>query len=143
MLYQLYESQRALMAPFADFAGATAKRDKHPLSPFTHVPGAGRLSAGFELMHRLGMDYEKPQFEINKVTSNGVEVVVQEQVALEKPFCRLIRFKPLRAGGAPLTPMKRQPPVLVVAPLSGHHATLLRDTVTSLLQDHKVYITDW
>jgi len=57
MLYQLYEAQRALMAPFADFAAATAKLYKHPLSPFTHIPGAQRLSAGFELMHRLGMDY--------------------------------------------------------------------------------------
>ena len=56
------------MAPFADFAEATAKLYKHPLSPFTHIPGAGRLSAGFELMYRLGKDYEKPAFEINKVS---------------------------------------------------------------------------
>ena len=93
MLYQLYEAQRALMAPFADFAAATAKLYKHPLSPFTHMPGRQRLSAGFELLHRLGMDYEKPEFEITTVKSNGVDVAVQEQVALEKPFCRLIRFK--------------------------------------------------
>ena len=143
MLYQLYESQRALMAPFADFAAATAKLYKHPLSPFTHVPGAQRLSAGFELLHRLGMDYEKPQFEITTVTSNGVDVVVQEQVALEKPFCRLIRFKRFSDDAATLEAMKTQPTVLVVAPLSGHHSTLLRDTVKSLLQDLKVYITDW
>jgi poly(3-hydroxybutyrate) depolymerase len=143
MLYQLYEAQRALMAPFADFAAATAKLYKHPLSPFTHVPGAGRLSAGFELLHRLGMDYEKPAFEIIQVKSNGIDVAVQEQVALEKPFCRLIRFKRFSDDGATLDAMKNQPTVLVVAPLSGHHATLLRDTVKSLLQDHKVYITDW
>ena len=143
MLYQLYESQRALMAPFADFAEATAKLYKHPLSPFTHLPGAGRLSAAFELIHRLGMDYEKPEFEITKVTSCGVEVAVQEQVALEKPFCRLTRFKRFTDDTDTLEAMKAQPNVLVVAPLSGHHATLLRDTVKSLLQDHKVYITDW
>jgi len=143
MLYQLYESQRALMAPFADFAAATAKLYKHPLSPFTHVPGAQRLSAGFELMHRLGMDYEKPAFEINIVKSAGVEVAVQEQTALEKPFCRLIRFKRFSDDAATLDTMKEQPSVLVVAPLSGHHSTLLRDTVKSLLQDHKVWITDW
>jgi poly(3-hydroxybutyrate) depolymerase len=143
MLYQLYESQRALMAPFADFAEATAKLYKHPLSPFTHLPGAARLSAGFELIHRLGMDYEKPEFGITKVTSGGVDVAVQEQVALEKPFCRLIRFKRFTDETATLDTMKTQPTVLVVAPLSGHHATLLRDTVKSLLQDHKVYITDW
>ena len=143
MLYQLYEAQRALMAPFADFAAATAKLYKHPLSPFTHVPGAQRLSAGFELMHRLGMDYEKPEFEITSVKSSGVDVAVQEQVALAKPFCRLIRFKRFADDAATLDRMKAQPTVLVVAPLSGHHSTLLRDTVKSLLQDHKVFITDW
>ena len=143
MLYQLYEAQRALMAPFADFAAATAKLYKHPLSPFTHVPGAQRLSAGFELMHRLGMDYEKPEFEIRSVRSGSVDVAVQEQVALAKPFCRLIRFKRFSDDSATLNRMKAQPSVLVVAPLSGHHSTLLRDTVKSLLQDHKVYITDW
>jgi len=143
MLYQLYEAQRALMAPFADFAAATAKLYKHPLSPFTHTPGAGRLSAGFELLHRLGMDYEKPEFEIRSVTSGGVDVAVQEQTSLSKPFCRLIRFKRFSDDSATLDRMKAQPSVLVVAPLSGHHSTLLRDTVKSLLQDHKVYVTDW
>jgi poly(3-hydroxybutyrate) depolymerase len=68
---------------------------------------------------------------------------VQEQTALEKPFCRLIRFKRFSDDSATLDRMKEQPSVLVVAPLSGHHSTLLRDTVKSLLQDHKVYITDW
>ena len=143
MLYQLYEAQRALMAPFADFAAATAKLYKHPLSPFTHTPGAQRLSAGFELLHRLGMDYEKPEFEITSVKSGGIDVAVQEQTALEKPFCRLIRFKRFSDDSATLDKMKAQPSVLVVAPLSGHHSTLLRDTVKSLLQDHKVWITDW
>jgi poly(3-hydroxybutyrate) depolymerase len=143
MLYQLYETQRALMAPFADFASATAKLYNHPLSPFTHLPMAGRLSAGFDLIHRLGKDYEKPEFEITRVTSGGVEVAVQEQVAIEKPFCRLVRFKRFTDEVATLEAMKAQPNVLVVAPLSGHHATLLRDTVKSLLQDHKVYVTDW
>jgi poly(3-hydroxybutyrate) depolymerase len=143
MLYQLYETQRALMAPFADFASATAKLYNHPLSPFTHLPMAGRLSAGFDLIHRLGKDYEKPEFEIAKVSMAGVDVAVQEQVAIEKPFCRLIRFKRFTDDSDTLDTMKAQPTVLVVAPLSGHHATLLRDTVKSLLQDHKVYITDW
>ena len=93
MLYQLYETQRALMAPFADFAEATAKLYKHPLSPFTHVPGAQRLAAAFELVHRLGMDYEKPQFNIRSVSSGGVDVVVQEQVAIDKPFWPAARLR--------------------------------------------------
>ena len=143
MLYQLYETQRALMAPFSEFASATAKLYNHPLSPFTHTPLAQRISASFDLLHRLAKEYEKPEFEIQSALVGGVEVAVQEQVALAKPFCRLLRFKRFSDDPQALTKMKSQPTVLVVAPLSGHHSTLLRDTVKSLLQDHKVYITDW
>jgi poly(3-hydroxybutyrate) depolymerase len=143
MLYQLYESQRALMAPFAEFASASAKLYSHPLSPFTHVPMAQRWAAGFDLMHRLAKEYEKPRFDIQSTTVDGVEVAVQEQVVVDKPFCRLLRFKRFTDHAPVLARMKAQPTVLVVAPLSGHHATLLRDTVRMLLQDHKVFITDW
>lgn len=143
MLYQLYETQRALMAPFSEFASASAKLYSHPLSPFTHTPMAQRVAAGLDLMHRLAKDYEKPKFEINTVRVDGVDVAVQEQVAIHKPFCRLIRFKRFTDDVQALTDMKAQPTVLLVAPLSGHHSTLLRDTVKSLLQSHKVFITDW
>ncbi|ODU10172.1 MAG: esterase [Rubrivivax sp. SCN 71-131] len=143
MLYQIYETQRALMAPFAEFASASAKLYDHPLSPFAHLPLAQRMSAGFDLLHRLAKEYEKPPFEITTATVNGVEVAVQEQVRARKPFCRLLRFKRFTDNPKALEVMKSQPTVLVVAPLSGHHATLLRDTVRSLLHDHKVYITDW
>ena len=143
MLYQLYETQRALMAPFSEFASASAKLYNHPLSPFTHTPLAQRVSAGFGLMHRLAKDYEKPQFDIRSAVVDGVEVAVQEQVPITKPFCRLLRFKRFSDNPAVLEKMKTQPTVLVVAPLSGHHSTLLRDTVKMLLQDHKVLITDW
>lgn len=143
MLYQLYETQRALMAPFSEFASASAKLYNHPLSPFTHTPLAQRVSAGFDLLHRLAKEYEKPPFSITAAQVGGVDVAVQEQVALAKPFCRLLRFKRFTDNLDALATMKRQPTVLVVAPLSGHHSTLLRDTVTSLLHDHKVYITDW
>ena len=143
MLYQLYETQRALMAPFSEFASASAKLYNHPLSPFTHTPMAQRISAGLDLMHRLAKDYEKPQFDIRGAMVDGVEVAVQEQVPITKPFCRLLRFKRFSDNPAVLEKMKNQPTVLVVAPLSGHHSTLLRDTVKVLLQDHKVLITDW
>ncbi len=143
MLYQLYESQRALMAPFSEFASAASKLYDHPLSPFAHSVLSQRISAALDLMHRLAKDYEKPQFEITSATVNDVEVAVQERVALQKPFCRLLRFKRFSDDVQALTAMKGQPTVLVVAPLSGHHSTLLRDTVRSLLHDHKVYITDW
>ena len=143
MLYHIYESQRALLAPFAEFASASAKLYNHPLSPFAHVPLSQRLSAGFDLMHRLAKEYEKPEFGITAVEVGGVEVAVMEQAPLVKPFCRLLRFKRFSDDQAALAEMKSQPTVLVVAPLSGHHSTLLRDTVRTLLQGHKVYITDW
>jgi poly(3-hydroxybutyrate) depolymerase len=143
MLYQLYESQRALMAPFSEFASAASKLYDHPLSPFAHSILSQRISAALDLLHRLAKDYEKPPFEITAATVNGVEVAVQERVALQKPFCRLLRFKRFSDDLQALTAMKGQPTVLVVAPLSGHHSTLLRDTVRALLHDHKVYITDW
>ncbi len=143
MLYQLYETQRALMAPFAEFASASAKLYDHPLSPFAHTPMAQRVSAGFDLLHRLAKEYEKPQFNITSATIDGVTVAVQEQVAVTKPFCRLLRFKRFSDDSRALTTMKTQPTVLVVAPLSGHHSTLLRDTVKALLHHHKVFITDW
>ena len=143
MLYHWYETQRALMAPFSEFASASAKLYNHPLSPFVHTPLAQRISAGLDLMHRLAKDYEKPEFGITSATVGGIEVAVQQQVALQKPFCRLLRFKRFTDNPIALEKMKSQPTVLVVAPLSGHHSTLLRDTVKSLLHDHKVFITDW
>ncbi len=143
MLYQIYEAQRALMAPFSEFASATSKLYSHPLSAFSHTPMAQRVSAGLDLMHRLAKEYEKPRFEITSAQVGGVDIAVQEQVALTKPFCRLLRFKRFTDKTQALELMKGQPTVLVVAPLSGHHSTLLRDTVKALLQDHKVFITDW
>jgi poly(3-hydroxybutyrate) depolymerase len=143
MLYQLYEAQRALLSPFAEFASASSKLYSHPLSPFAHTPMADRVSAGLDLMHRLSKEYEKTEFNITSVQVEGVDVAVQEQVAIEKPFCRLLRFKRFTDDLPLLSRMKAQPSVLVVAPLSGHHATLLRDTMRCLLRDHKVFITDW
>ena len=143
MLYQLYETQRALLSPFAEFASATGKLYSHPLSPFAQAPGSQRMAAGFDLMHRLTKEYEKPAFGINSVQVDGIDVAVQEQVIQAKPFCRLLRFKRYTDNAQMLERMRAQPIVLVVAPLSGHHSTLLRDTVRTLLQDHKVYITDW
>ena len=143
MLYQIYETNRAWISPFSEFASAASKLYSNPLSALAQIPSAHRVSAGFDLMHRLTKEYEKPEFGINKVHVDGTEVVIQEQVVEAKPFCRLLRFKRFTDNAALLDKMRNQPSVLVVAPLSGHHSTLLRDTVRTLLQDHKVYITDW
>jgi poly(3-hydroxybutyrate) depolymerase len=143
MLYQIYETQRSLMEPFADFAQAASKLYSNPLSPFGHNPFAQRVSASYDLMYRLWKDYEKPEFNIKTVNVDGTDVVIHERVALDKPFCELRRFKRFTDDPATLTKLKGHPAVLIVAPLSGHYATLLRDTVRTMLKDHKVYITDW
>jgi poly(3-hydroxybutyrate) depolymerase len=143
MLYQIYEAQRSLMEPFADFAQAASKLYSNPLSPLGQTPLSQRLSAAYDLMYRLGKDYEKPEFGITTVDVDGVEVAIHERVEMDKPFCELRRFKRFTDDPQTLTKLKGQPAVLIVAPLSGHYATLLRDTVRTMLSDHKVYITDW
>jgi poly(3-hydroxybutyrate) depolymerase len=143
MLYQIYETQRSMMEPFADFAQAASKLYSNPLSPFGQSPFAQRVSASYDLMYRLWKDYEKPSFGIRTVNVGGVDVAIHERVEIDKPFCELRRFKRFSDDPATLTRLKSQPAVLIVAPLSGHYATLLRDTVRTMLKDHKVYITDW
>ena len=143
MLYHIYETQRSLMEPFTDFAQAAAKLYSNPLSPLSQSPLAQRMSAGYDLLYRLGKDYEKPAFGITSVDVDGVGVAIHERIEIDKPFCELRRFKRFSDDPATLTKLKTQPVVLIVAPLSGHYATLLRDTVRTMLKDHKVYITDW
>ncbi len=143
MLYQLYETQRSLMEPFTDLAQSAAKLYGNPLSLAGQSPFAQRLSAGYDLMHRLGKDYIKPEFGLRTGDIDGVEIAIHERVEINKPFCELRRFKRFSDDPATLDKLKGQPAVLIVAPLSGHYATLLRDTVKAMLKDHKVYITDW
>src|SRR3546814_21187835 len=96
------------------------------------------MAAMYELVHRLGKDYEKPQWGLNQTKVNGKLVNVSERTAMQKSFCNLIHFQ--RDGGSTT---QDDPRILLVAPLSGHHATLLRATVRALLPSHDVYVTDW
>ncbi|KRE88690.1 esterase [Frateuria sp. Soil773] len=143
MLYQIHEWQRSFLGPLSYFAQANAKMLSEPGSLLAQLPGAQRMAAGYELMYRLGKEYEKPEFGIHNATAHDHTIAIVEQVALDLPFCQLKRFKRFSDDPATIEAMKADPVVLVVAPLSGHHATLLRDTVRTLLRDHKVYITDW
>ena len=143
MLYQIYETQRALIEPFADMADAAAKLYGNPHTLPGQLPLAQRTAAMYSLFHRLGKDYEKPEFGIRRIEVDGVEVAIDERIEIDKPFCQLRRFKRFSDSPAALRKLKSQPPVLIIAPLSGHYATLLRDTVRTMLQDHKVYIADW
>ena len=143
MLYQIYEAQRSLLEPFADMADAASKAYGNRHTLLGQLPMAQRVSAAYALFHRLGKDYEKPEFDIRKVDVDGVEVAIDERVEIDKPFCQLLRFKRFSDDPPTLEKLKVQPPVLIMAPLSGHYATLLRDTVRTMLEGHKVYITDW
>jgi len=135
LLYQLYDWQRSALQPWRLLAQAANELYAHPDSPLSYLPGSRNVAAAFDLMARLTQRYERPEFGITSVTVGEREFAVDETCDVEKPFCRLLHFaKP----GAPA-----QPKVLVFAPLSGHFATLLRDTVRTLLPDHDVYITDW
>jgi poly(3-hydroxybutyrate) depolymerase len=141
MLYQLHEMQRSFLNPLMQWADASAKLFSNPVSPFAHTPFAQRIAAGYELMYRLGKDYEKPAFGLNSTIINGKTVGIMERTVVSKPFCKLRHFKK-DMSDTDFAALK-QPTVLVVAPLSGHHATLLRDTVRALLPDQDVFITDW
>ncbi|MGA9333437.1 MAG: polyhydroxyalkanoate depolymerase [Rudaea sp.] len=143
MLYQLHEFNRAAFNPLVAWSQTGARMFSSPDSWLSQLPGAPRIAANYELVYRLGKDYEKPAFDIHNVETNGIDIPIVEKVALSRPFCNLLRFKRYSDDARTLTRLKREPTVLVVAPLSGHHATLLRDTVRTLLRDHKVYITDW
>ena len=143
MLYTLHEMSHAALAPWQMWASMYANLFSHPFSPLTYSPGSRKIAAGSELFVRVTQRYHKPQFGIRKVTVGDKTVAVTESVAVDKPFCRLLHFG--RDFGAHRAARKGRadPKVLLVAPLSGHHATLLRDTVRTLLRDHDVYVTDW
>ena len=139
MLYQVREWQRALLKPLTNAAHHVAQMASSPLNPWAYTTAGQHVYAGFELLHRLGKEYEKPAFNITTVQVNGKEVAVTERIAIKHAFCNLIEF----VRDVPADVAKNSPSVMVCAPLSGHHSTLLRDTVRTLLQDHNVFITDW
>ncbi|MFJ1255198.1 polyhydroxyalkanoate depolymerase [Cupriavidus sp. CuC1] len=143
MLYQFHELKSAMLLPLTALAQATSRTFTNPLSPLSMMPGANRMAAGYELLYRLGKDYKKPPFDIKSVRCHGRDIPIVEQTIVEKPFCKLLRFKRYADDPQVIRMLKDEPVVLVCAPLSGHHATLLRDTVRTLLQHHKVYVTDW
>jgi poly(3-hydroxybutyrate) depolymerase len=141
MFYQFVHTQRAIFNPLIDWCSVSAKLYRDPHSPLAYSPLASPIGAGLNVLARIHQDYAKPAFGIDFVLDG--RIAVREQVAQELPFCRLLHFKRYTDDVELLQRMKQQPAVLVVAPLSGHHSTLLRDTVRQLLCDHEVYVTDW
>jgi poly(3-hydroxybutyrate) depolymerase len=137
MLYQIFEMQHAALAPMRQIARASGEFWLNAANPMTDTPFGRQAKASLQMFERMTRRYVKPSFDIDHVVINGELVDVHEQVAWEKPFCRLLHFKKADGSGA------KQKKLLIVAPLSGHFATLLRSTVEGMLQQHDVYVTDW
>lgn len=136
--YALYEMAHAALAPYRLMSDATRIALKNPLNPWSHTPIGKNVAAGAELFERMTRRYGKPIFGLDYTVVGDVEVEVVERVVWERPFCRLVHFERQFQGAAP-----HQPKLVVVAPMSGHYATLLRGTVETFLPTHEVYITDW
>ncbi|MBB5275449.1 poly(3-hydroxybutyrate) depolymerase [Rhizobium rosettiformans] len=138
MFYQLYELNHAFMAPFRATADAMNLAWKNPLNPWSHTVVGRSFSAGFEVFERVTRRYGKPAFGLPTTTVEGENVAVEEEIVWRRPFCDLIHFKRHLPAGA-----EKGPRILIVAPMSGHYATLLRGTVEALLPSADLYITDW
>lgn len=134
MLYALHEFQKTITAPLAAWMDASHRLFSNPYSPLAYTPVSRHVAASSELLKRLMRSYHKPAWEIAHLPIGAREVPITVETVVRKPFCHLLHFrKHLPAPG------RR---VLIVAPLSGHHATLLRDTVRTMLHDFDVYVTD-
>ena len=139
MLYHWYEIGHAAVRPARVAADSYRFLLKHPFNPMTHTSVGRHAAAALEVFERTTRRYGKPSFQLPVTTVDGEQVAVTEEVVWQSPFCRLVRFK----RDIPAARAARDPRILLVAPMSGHYATLLRGTVETFLPDHEVYITDW
>lgn len=135
MLYNIYELQHMLMTPLRLQAELAQSFYRNPWNPLSYTQAGRFMSASAEMIERVTRKFGRPSFDLHETTINGKTVKVEENVVLEKPFCKLLNFK--RAV------KRNDPKVLIAAPMSGHYATLLRGTVEALLPHHNVFITDW
>ncbi|TCT10584.1 poly(3-hydroxybutyrate) depolymerase [Tepidamorphus gemmatus] len=136
--YQWYELTHAALSPVRAAADVTRLYYRNPLNPMTHTSIGRGAAAMMEMFERVTRRYGKPEFGIDSTLVGAVRVPVREEVVWERTFCRLLRF----AKSVPAR-MDAGPKLLIVAPMSGHYATLLRGTVEAMLPNHDVYITDW
>ena len=135
MLYQAYEFQRQLATPVRLWANMLEQAYSSPYNPWADTWFGKSVAAGAEIVARLTQTYAKPAFGLSTTQVGDEIVAVNEEILLRKPFGQLLHFR--------RDTTRRDPKVLVVAPMSGHFATLLRGTVEALLPDHDVHITDW
>lgn len=135
MFYHLYELQHALSSPLRLQAEITRAAFQNPWNPLAYTKAGKTISANAELLERITRRFGRPDFGLLSTNIGGHHVDVMEKVIVEKPFCRLLNFQ--------RDINRNDPKVLIVAPMSGHFATLLRGTVRGLLPHHNVFITDW
>ena len=138
MYYQFYELNHAVMQPMRALADATRLFYTHPMNPWTRTMPGRSMAALAEVFERLTRRYGKPAFDLPVTIVDGQTVHVHEEVVWRRPFCNLLHF-----DRAAAVPKGRDPKILIVAPMSGHYATLLRGTVEAMLPHGDVYITDW
>ena len=139
LAYSMFEGARLMMAPARIAADLTRFSLQMPGNPLAYTPYARSIAAGCEMFERVTRRYGKPGFGLHETFVDGASVPVRERVVWERPFCRVIAFdRDVRQ-----TPAEPQPKLLIVAPMSGHYATLLRGTVEAMLPDHRVFVTDW
>ena len=135
MLYDAYEFQRTMMSAASTWANFGAQWLQNPLNPMSYSNMAPMMASGLDVFAHASASRGKPNFGFTEVEVDGVKVPVTEEIILRKPFGQLKRFR--RKG------IVGQPKLLIVAPMSGHYATLLRGTVERMMPRHDVYITDW
>ncbi len=140
MLYQWFELSQAAFRPARAAVDGYKMLVNNPFNPFSHTTLGRRTVAACEVFERTTRQYEKPVFGLEHCLVDGVKTSISEEIVWEKPFCRIRHFKKSAEGNASI---RQQPCVLIVAPMSGHYATLLRGTVEGFIPDHDVYITDW
>jgi poly(3-hydroxybutyrate) depolymerase len=138
MFYQLYELNHAALQPARAYADAVRMFYTNPLNPFSHTPWGRSVAATAELFERTTRRYSKPHFGLTKTVVDWKSVDVTERTVWSRPFCNLIRFERAVPAGR-----RSDPKLLIVAPMSGHYATLLRGTVEAMLPYADVHITDW
>jgi len=138
-LYWMYEMGHAALTPARAFADAGRIFYKNPANPFAHTTMGKTAAAAFEVFERATRRYSQPEWDIDSTLVGGERVPVHITSVWERPFCRLLHFE--RAFEH--MPRRPQPKLLIVAPMSGHYATLLRGTVEAFLPNHDVYITEW
>jgi poly(3-hydroxybutyrate) depolymerase len=139
VLYHLYELGQAAMSPARAAANSTRLFMRNPFNPLAYTNAGRNAAAAAELLERTTRRYRKPGFNLPRTLVRGQQVAVKEEIVWRKPFCDLIHFK----KDVPVEQALSEPRLLIVAPLSGHFATLLRGTVEAMLPHADVYITDW